>query len=99
MISIYANETMNQYPHYPSYPGRGDISIDSDPPGAIVYVDGYALQDEKGNLLTTPAMVIGAMDGMHEIQLSMDGYYSKKMIIDVIPYKINRSFVKLVSIS
>lgn len=87
---------MNQYQYYP---GRGDISVDSDPPGATIYIDGYALQDEKGDVLTTPAMVVGAMDGMHEVQISMDGYYSKKLIIDVIPGKINRAYTKLVSIS
>ncbi len=85
---------MKQYP----YPGRGDISIDSDPPGATVYIDGYALQDENGKVLTTPAMVVGAMDGIHEIQISLDGYYSKKIFVDVIPGKANRAIAKLISI-
>jgi len=85
---------MKQYP----YPGRGDISIDSDPPGATVYVDGYALQDENGKVLTTPAMVVGAMDGIHEIQISLDGYYSKKIFVDVIPGKVNKATAKLISI-
>ena len=85
---------MNQYP----YPGRGDISIDSDPPGATVYIDGYALQDEAGIILTTPAMVVGAMDGIHEIQISLDGYYSKKIFVDVIPGKVNKATAKLISI-
>ncbi len=85
---------MKQYP----YPGRGDISIDSDPPGATVYVDGYALQDEAGRVLTTPAIVVGAMDGIHEIQISLDGYYDKKIFVDVIPGKVNKAFTKLISI-
>ena len=84
---------MSQYSYYP---GRGDISIDSDPPGATIYVDGYALQDDKGNLLRSPAMVVGAMDGIHEIQISMDRYYSKKVFVDVIPGKVNRAFAKLI---
>jgi len=85
---------MNQYP----YPGRGDISIDSDPPGATVYIDGYALQDENGKVLTTPAMVVGVMDGIHEIQISLDGYYDKKIFVDVIPGKVNKAVAKLTSI-
>lgn len=87
---------MNQYP---SYPGRGDISIDSDPPGATVYVDGYALQDETGSILTTPVMVTGVMDGIHEIQISMDRYYSKKIFPDIIPGVVNKVFAKLIPIS
>lgn len=87
---------MNQYPYYP---GRGDISIDSDPPGATIYVDGYALIDETGNPLTTPATVVGAMDGIHEIQISMDRYYSKKIFVDVIPGKVNKAFAKLIPMS
>lgn len=85
---------MDQY----SYPGRGDISIDSDPQGATVYVDGYALQDENSKVLTTPAMVVGIMDSIHEIQISLDGYYSKKIFVDVIPGKVNRAFAKLIQI-
>ncbi len=86
---------MNQYPFYP---GRGDISIDSDPPGATVYVDGYALQDDRGNILTTPVMVVDAMDGIHEIQISLDGYYSKKIFLDVVHGKVNKAFAKLIQI-
>ena len=86
---------MNQYPH----PGRGDISVDSDPQGATIYVDGYALVDEKGNVVTTPAMIIGATDGIHEIQISMDRYYSKKIFVDTIPGKVNKAFAQLIPMS
>jgi hypothetical protein len=85
---------MNQYP----YPNRGDISIDSDPQCATVYIDGYALQDDTGNIITTPVMVTDIMDGIHEIQISMDRYYSKKIFIDVIPGKVNKAFAKLIQI-
>lgn len=87
---------MNQYPYYS---GRGNISIDSDPQGATVYIDGYALQDETGNILTTPAMVTGVMDGIHEVQISMDRYYSKKIFVDTVPGKVNKAFAKLIPIS
>lgn len=85
---------MNQYP----YPGRGNIQIDSDPPGATVYIDGYALQDNNGNALTTPIMIVDVMDGIHEVQLSLDLYYSKKIFVDAVPDKIQKVFAKLISI-
>lgn len=84
---------------YPFYPGRGDVSIDSDPQGATVYIDGYTLQDDNNNILTTPATVVGVMDGIHEIQISLDRYYSKKVFIDVIPGKVNKAFAKLIQMS
>lgn len=88
---------MNQYPYY--YSGRGDIDISSEPPGATVYVDGYALVDQSGNLLKTPVTAIGAMNGIHEVQVSMDGYYSKKVFVDVLPNMVNKVHVKLLPIS
>lgn len=88
---------MNQYPYY--YSGRGDIDISSDPPGATVYVDGYALQDDTGNILTTPVTVVGAMNGIREVQVSIDGYYSKKVFVDVLPNVVNKVHVKLLPIS
>ena len=84
----------NQYP----FPGRGNMQIDSDPLGATVYVDGYALQDKNNQILTTPAMVVDAMDGIHEIQISLDGYYSKKIFLDVVPGKVIKAFAKLIPI-
>ena len=89
--------TMKQDPYY--HQGRGDIDISSDPPGATIYIDGYTLVDDKGNPLKTPVTAVGAMEGMHEIQISMDRYYSKKVFVDVIPGKVNRAFVKLLPIS
>ena len=86
---------MNQYSYYP---GKGDILIDSDPPGATVYIDGYMLQDSEGNIVTTPITVTGMMDGIHEIQISMDKYYSKKIFLNIIPGKVNNVFVKLTQI-
>jgi hypothetical protein len=87
---------MNQYPYYL---GRGDILVDSDPQGARIYVDRYALLDDTGNILVTPATVIDIMEGIHEIQISMDRYYSKKIFILVMPNKNNKTFTKLIPIS
>lgn len=80
------------------YSSRGDISIDSDPQGATIYFDGYALSDENGNVLVTPSTIVGVMDGIHEIQISLDKYYSKKIFVDAIPGKVNKAFAKLTSI-
>jgi len=88
---------MNQYPYY--YSGRGDIDISSDPPGATVYVDGYALVDQAGNPLKTPITAVGAMNGIREVQISLDGYYSKKVFVDVLPNVVNKVHVKLLPIS
>jgi len=38
------------------------------------------------------------MDGIHEIQISMDKYYSKKIFLNIIPGKVNNVFVKLTQI-
>jgi hypothetical protein len=86
---------MNQYP---SYPGIGNISIDSDHQGATVYVDGYALQDNSVNVLTTPITVVGVMSCIHEIQISLDRYYSKKIFLDVIHGIVNKALAKLIPI-
>lgn len=87
---------MNQYTYYP---GIGNLSIDSDPQGATAYIDGYALQDNVGNVLTTPVTVVGIMSSIHEIQISLDRYYDKKIFPDIIPGTVNKVFAKLTPMS
>lgn len=84
---------MNQYKNYP---GLGNVSIDSDPQGATVYIDGYTLQDNAGNILKTPITVVGVMSGIHEIQISLDRYYDKKIFPDIIPGNVNKVFAELI---
>lgn len=86
------------YPYPYGYPGRGDLSIDSTPQGAFVYIDGYALTDESGNAMKTPVNVVGVLEGIHEIQISLDTYYNKKVFRDVIPNQVNEVRVILTSI-
>lgn len=86
------------YPYPYGYPGRGDLSIDSSPQGAFVYMDGYALTDDSGNAMKTPVIVTGVLEGIHEIQISLDGYYSKKVFRDVMPNQMNEVRVTLASI-
>lgn len=86
------------YPYPYGYPGRGDLSIDSSPQGAFVYMDGYALTDDSGNAMKTPVKVVGVIEGIHEILISFDGYYSKKVFRDIIPNQVNEVRVTLRSI-
>ncbi len=77
------------------YPGTGDIDINSSPQGGYVYIDGNSIIDTQGHAILTPVRVTGVGQGLHEIQISLDRYYSKKVIINVIPDIINRVSVVL----
>lgn len=51
----------------------GDITIDTYPAGANVYIDGLLILDDKGEPGVTP-MVITVYTGYHDIRLTLDGY-------------------------
>lgn len=89
---------MPTYPFPYGYPGRGDLSIDSNPQGSYIYIDGYPLVDENNNPMKTPVIVTGIVEGIHEIQISLDGYYGKKVFRDIIPNQVNEVRVTLRSI-
>ena len=78
--------------------GRGDLSINSNPQGAYIYIDGYPLVDESNNPMKTPVKVIEIPEGIHQIQISLDGYYSKKVFKDIIPNQTSDISVTLESI-
>ena len=80
------------------YPGTGDILINSSPQGGYVYIDGNALIDINGHTVLTPVRVSGVGEGLHEVQISLDQYYSKKVFINIIPNQINNVSVTLQSI-
>lgn len=80
---------------YPYYPGYGDLFIDSEPRGGYVYIDNIPQMDTEGRAILTPVRVMGVMEGMHEVQISLDGYYSKKLIINVISDRLNIAYAKL----
>ncbi|MDD3977083.1 MAG: PEGA domain-containing protein [Methanomicrobium sp.] len=50
----------------------GKVSVDSNPSGAEIFVDGYNAK------ITTPAVLDCLSEGWHVIQVSKDGYYSEK---------------------
>ncbi len=80
------------------YPGTGDIEIHSSPQGAFIYIDGNSVIDLQGHAILTPVRVTGVGQGLHEVQVSLDGYYDKKIFINVIPEKVNEISVVLQSI-
>lgn len=85
-----------RHTQYPS--GRGDIFIDSTPRGAYIYIDDIPFVNSNNIPILTPARAIGVMEGQHMVQISLDGYYSKRLIIDVIPDRLNIAYAKLKSI-
>jgi hypothetical protein len=78
----------------PSLPARaqagGTLSVISDPPGALVYVDGR----EAGK---TPAEVTGLSEGDHRIRIALDGYLENSQTITIIPNKPSTLRVRLTS--
>ena len=80
------------------YPGTGDILINSSPQGAYIYIDGNSIIDTQGHAILTPVRVTGVRRGLHEIQISLDRYYSKKIFLNVIAEKINEISVVLQSV-
>lgn len=73
----------------------GDLFIDSNPQGAYVYIDGNVLIDINGRTILTPVRVTAVREGLHDVQVSLDGYYSKKVLINVIPDHVNNMSVTL----
>lgn len=72
-----------------------EVSINSSPPGAYIYIDGVPLVDTNGHAILTPTAVTGIAEGLHEIILALDGYYDKQIIVDVSSNKINNVFAVL----
>ena len=52
----------------------GNITIRTNPAGAMIYVDSLLATDAAGKPLVTPIMLT-LSEGMHRIQLVVSGYY------------------------
>ena len=52
----------------------GDITIRTNPPGALIYVDSLLATDTSGNPLVTPTKLT-IPEGMHRFQMILSGYY------------------------
>lgn len=70
--------TPTTVPQVTSSASTGTLSITTDPPGAIVYID----NEMKG---ITPARIPGLSAGKHSIVLIMDGYQDFKTTTEIIP--------------
>lgn len=77
------------------YPGTGDILINSSPQGGSIFIDGNVLIDINGHSILTPARITAVREGLHEVQISLDGYYSKKVFINIVPDQVNNISVTL----
>ncbi len=80
------------------HPGTGDILINSSPQGAYVYIDGNSIIDTQGHAILTPVRVTGVGQGLHQVQISLDRYYSKKVFLSIIAGKVNEISIVLQSI-
>lgn len=67
----------------------GDIYITSTPPDACVYIDNNVVLDNTGNTARTPIQIVGVPEGIHNIEISLDGYECGKVSIDVMPNQVN----------
>jgi len=54
--------------------GTGDITIRTEPPGAMIYVDSILVTDNTGNPIVTPTKLT-LTEGMHRFQLILSGYH------------------------
>ncbi len=52
----------------------GNITVNTNPQGAMIYVDSMLATDAAGNPFTTPATITLPV-GMHRIQMVLSGYY------------------------
>lgn len=65
------------------------LLINSSPQGGSIFIDGNVLIDISGHAILTPVRVTGVGQGIHEVQISLDRYYSKKIFINVMAGKVN----------
>ncbi len=80
---IFTVTKMDKSPSNPSY---GEIYVETDPNGAIVYLD----NDEKG---VAPLILSDVLKGDHELSVFMPGFFRRTQKINVDPgYRVNASF-------
>ncbi len=70
----------------PKTPGTGEISVETDPTGAIVYLD----NDEKG---VGPLILDNVLKGTHELSVFLPGFFRRTQKINVDEsYRVNAAF-------
>ncbi|MCD1293690.1 hypothetical protein CUJ83_01605 [Methanocella sp. CWC-04] len=68
----------------------GWVNINSDPPGAALYVDGQPLLDGNGKQYVTPCVAY-IPAGNHEVKLAYEGYSDKAFMIEMEENKEHQS--------
>lgn len=68
--------SISKMPNKPKLPDTGEIEVDSEPNGAIVYLD----NDEKG---ISSLMMSDVPKGEHELSVSLPGYFRRSQKINV----------------
>ncbi len=72
--------------HPPQSPGTGEVYVDTDPTGAIIYLD----NDEKG---VGPLILDNVIKGTHELSVFLPGFFRRTQKINVAEdYRVNASF-------
>ncbi|NTU74230.1 PEGA domain-containing protein, partial [Candidatus Roizmanbacteria bacterium] len=80
---IFSVTRMDKDPKDPNY---GEIQVETDPNGAIVYLD----NDEKG---VSPLILADVMKGDHELSITMPGFFKRTQKVNVDPkYRVLTSF-------
>lgn len=70
----------------PKNSGTGEVYVETEPNGAIVYLD----NDEKG---VAPLILADVMKGDHELSVFMPGFFRRTQKINIDPgYRVNASF-------
>lgn len=78
--------TANKMDKSPSNPNYGEVYVETDPNGAIVYLD----NDEKG---VAPLILGDVLKGDHELSVFMPGFFRRTQKINVdAGYRVNASF-------
>lgn len=78
--------TITKMEQKPSSGNVGEIFVETDPTGAIVYLD----NDEKG---VAPLVLADVLKGEHELSVFMPGFFRRTQKVNVDPgYRVNASF-------
>jgi PEGA domain len=67
----------------------GDLYITSTPSRSCVYIDDNVILDETGSTVKTPIQIVGILEGMHKIDISLNGYEREDISVDILPNQVN----------
>lgn len=86
ILSAGENLTVGKMDQSPKVRDTGEVAVDTDPTGAIVYLD----NDEKG---ISPLILSEVTKGDHELSVFMPGFFRRNQKINVDPgFRVSSSF-------